>query len=284
MVETKGDPQPRIGNVPPIHFAETRVLAAAGIVATITVVACWLPIFQVGGFVYTMVDLYRGKVQFLAAAALPVALGLAALALASRWPGPASVAVLAAAVMTSLAPVNQLTEAMWVREHPERLGAPFQFRAGFPVGVVGVAGGAVVFAALVRALLAERPAERDARIVTRGVACVAAAGLVVAVGGQLAESSSAHLWELPRWPQAGHWWKLAVTTSICAIAFVRRTLTILAPAVVVAIAAAASAVQQLIAVSAQQDDPAVSSTVTAVGFIIVAMALTAALVGSLRHR
>ena len=117
----------------------------------VTIVAYWLPIFRVGGFVYTMIDSFRGRGQFVAAAVLPVVLGLGALAVCRRhlWP-----AALAGAVMATLAPVDHLTEAAWQREHPERLGAPFEFGGGFVVALVAVIVGAVVFVALVRYLLA----------------------------------------------------------------------------------------------------------------------------------
>ena len=113
---------------------------------------------------------------------------------------------------------------------------------------------------------------------------VAALGLLTAIAGQLAESSKAHLWQLPRWPQVGRWWELIVTTAICGLAMWRRGLAALGSGALVAIVAAASAAQQLSAVAALEDDPAVSTTVTLVGFTAVAGALILALVGSLRRR
>ena len=103
-----------------------------------------------------------GAVSFVAAVALPIVLGVAVLAFG--WPsrGCAYVAALAAAVMATLAPVDHLAEAAWQREHPERLGAPFEFRIGFAVAAIGIVGGAVVFVVLIRALLAEPPRPGEA--------------------------------------------------------------------------------------------------------------------------
>jgi hypothetical protein len=112
----------------------------------------------------------------------------------------------------------------------------------------------------------------------------AAAGLASAVAGQLAHSSSGRLWELSRWHQLGAWWELLVTTSICAAALIRRTRPAVTAAAVVALSAAAATAQELEAVLSRQDDPAVSTTVTLLGFGLLAVVLTAALVGSLRHR
>ncbi len=257
-------------------------IAVAAVAATI--VAYWLPIFQVGGFVYTMIDSFGGRGQFVAAVALPIVLGVAVLAFG--WPsrGCASVAALAAAVMATLAPVDHLAEAAWQREHPERLGAPFEFRIGFAVAAIGIVGGAIVFVVVIRALLAEPPRAGEADKRTDLGATIAAIGLLVAVVGQLAESSTAHLWQLPRWPQAGRWWELLVTTSICGLAVWRRTPMALASAALVSIVAAASEAQLFRAVSSLEDDPAVSSIVRLAGFVIVAAALTVTLVGSLRRR
>jgi hypothetical protein len=265
----------------PTRAAETRVLVLAAITAAITVVAFWLPIFQVGGFVYTMIDEFNGRGQFVAAVALPIVLGLGALASGWRWPRCAYAAALAAAVMVALAPVGHFTEAVFRREHPELLGAPFEFRFGFAVAAVAIVGGGILFVALMRALLAEQPDGGVDRS-TDAAAGVAAIGLLLAVAGQLAESSAAHVWELPRWPQVGRWWELLVTSAICGVSIVRRRPVALAAGAMVAIVATCAAAQELGAVASLEDDPAVSLTVTLIGFAIVAVALTAALVGSLR--
>ena len=110
-----------------------------------TVVAYWLPLFQVGGFVYTMIDSFGGRGQFVAAIALPIALGAGALAGRRWWPRCAPPVAVAAAVMVSLTPVEHLAETVWRRAHPERLGSPFEFRYGFAIASVGVVLGAVAF-------------------------------------------------------------------------------------------------------------------------------------------
>jgi hypothetical protein len=281
MVWTKTEPRPRFGNLLPGRAAETRALVLAAITAAITVVAFWLPVFQVGGFVYTMIDAFGGRGQFIAAVALPIVLGLGAMASGWRWPRCAYAAALAAAVMVTLAPVGHFTEAVLRREHPELLGAPFEFRIGFAVAAVAIVGGGIVFVALMRALLSERP-DGEVDRSTDAAAGVAAIGLLLAVAGQLALSSDAHVWELPRWPQVGSWWELLVTSAICGVSVVRRRPIGLAAGAMVAIVGTCATAQQLRVWSLLDDDPAVSSTVTFIGFAIVAVALTAALVRSLR--
>ena len=179
--------------------------------------------------------------------------------------------------MVTLAPVDHLTEA-WRRQDPERFGPLFELRGGFVVAAVAVAGGAVAFGALVRVLLAD--GRDDATVTAASDVSVAAAGvgLMLAVAGELSASSKAHLWALPLWPQVGRWWQLIVTTSLCGFALWQRSSLSLAAAVPVAVVATAVATQQLIAVASIEDDPSVSTTVTLVGFAVVAVALTPALV------
>ena len=151
------------------------------------------------------------------------------------------------------------------------------------MALVGVIAGAVVFTAVVRCLRAAAiDQHRDS--LTDVLLAVAALGLLTAIVGQLAESSTAHLWQLPRWPQVGRWWELIVTTAFCGLALWRRGLAPLGSGALVAIVAAASAAQQLRAVAALEDDPSVSTTVTLVGFTAVAGALILALLGSLHRR
>ena len=113
-------------------------------------------------------------------------------------------------------------------------------------------------------------------------AAIAAIGLLGAVAGRLADSSEAHVWQLPRWPQTGRWWELLVTTTICGMAIWRRTPPMLAAAFVVSIVSAASEALLLRAVSSLEDDLAVSLTVRLVGFTVVTVGFGTALVGSLR--
>jgi hypothetical protein len=282
MVWTNSEARPRSGNALPNRTTETLGVGFAVGAVVVTIVACWQPIFQVGGFVYTMIDEYRGRDQFLAAAVLPVALGIGALIVGGRqrW---TVVAALAATVMCTLAPVDHVTQAAWMREHPERLGAPFEFRVGFLVALCSVVGGALVFVAVVRCLLAEQATDRRHDTHSDVIVGVAAVGLLVAVAGQLAVSSKGRLWELPRWPQVGRWWELIVTIGICGLAMWRRGRASFAAGALVAVVAAVSAGQQLNAVASLEDDPSVSTTVTMVGFAVVAVALSAAFVRSLRR-
>jgi hypothetical protein len=256
------------------------VTAVGAVVAT--VVAYWLPLFQVGGFVYTMIDSFGGRGQFVTAVALPIGIGAGALAARSWWPSATAPVALAAAVMVSLASVEHLGEAAWRREHPDLLGAPFEFRYGFAVASVGVVLGAIAFIVLLGSLLGESASKRDVgRRVSAGAA-IAAIGLFGAVVGQVADSSSAHVWQLPRWPQTGRWWELLVTTAICGLAVWRRTPATLASALVVSIVAAGSEAQLLRAVMPLEDDPAVSSTVRLSGFAVAMVGFVVALVGALR--
>jgi hypothetical protein len=251
------------------------VVGAAG--AAATAIAFWLPIFQVGGFVYTAIDSYRGGQQFVAAVAFPVLLASAALALGGQSDGAAPVAAVASLVMVTLAPVDHITEA-WRRRDPERFGAIFELRGGFVVAALAVAGGAFAFGVLVRILLARRRDDATASAASGASVVAAGLGLMLAVAGQLSASSKAHLWALPLGPQVGRWWQLIVTTSLCGAALWRRSTVSLAAAVPVALVGTAVAAQQLVAVAALEDDPAVSTTVTLVGFGLVAVALTPALV------
>ncbi len=255
-------------------------IAAGAVVAT--VVAYWLPLFQVGGYVYTMIDSFAGRGQFVAAIALPIALGAGALAVRRLWPTCAPLVALAAAVMVALTPAEHLAWAASQREHPELLGAPFEFRYGFAVASVGVLLGAVVFIVLIGDLLAEYPVGRQTdRWADTGVT-VAAIGTLAAIVGQAADSSEAHIWQLQRWPQIGRWWELLVTTAICGLAVWRRTPAALASGLVVSIVSAASEAQLLYAVSSLEDDPAVSLTVRVAGFTVATVGFGWALVGALR--
>jgi hypothetical protein len=74
-----------------------------------------------------------------------------------------------------------------------------------------------------------------------------------------------------------------VTIGICGLAMWRRGRASFAAGALVAVVAAVSAGQQLNAVASLEDDPAVSTTVTMVGFAVVAVALSAAFVRSLRR-
>jgi hypothetical protein len=279
MVWTKSPTTAPFASVRPGSWPARLVLVVAATAAATTAVAFWLPIFQVGGFVYTAIDSHRGGQQFVAAVVFPSLLAVAALSLGRRVEGAAVVAAVAALVMVTLALVDHVTEA-WRRRDPGRFGSLFELRAGFFVAAIAVAGGAFAFGALVRMLLARG---RDGVTVTaagdaRVAAVAGSVGLMLAIAGQLSASSKAHLWALPLLPQIGRWWQLIVTTSLCGIALWQRSSLALAAAVPVALVGAVVAAQQLVAVAALEDDPAVSTTVTLLGFALVAIALTPALV------
>jgi hypothetical protein len=258
----------------------TPVLALAGIAAALTVIAAVLPIFEVGGFVYTMIGSYRGGGRFVATIAVPLVLAMAVLALGRARPD-ADVAAATLMVMASLEPIDHITDAAWRRGHPERFGL-FEFRVGFFVACAAIVVGAVAFALLMRTLW--RAAFGRAPMRTDAVTAIAGLGLLAAVAGQVAESSKAHLWQLPLWLQVGGWWQLAVTTAICGAAVVGRTRPTLAAAVPASIVAAVAAAQQLSVDLSLEDDPAVSTTVTLLGFTLVAVALTPPLIRSVRRR
>ena len=273
---------PRFGGLLSSRATDRCMALLAGASVVATALAYFLPIFQVGGFVYTIIDSFGGgRRQFVTSVVLPILLGTVALAARRWWPTLVRAVVLAAVVMVTLTPVRHVAEALWEHEHPERHGAPFEFGSGFVVGSVAIVLGAIVFIVLVGELLAEPPSERDVDERVDLCAAIAGIGLLGAVVGQLAESSAERLWQLPRWPQAGHWWVLAVTTGLCGLAIWRRTPASLGAAVVVALVAAASEALMLRVISTVEDDPSVSLTVRMVGFTVVAVALGAALARSL---
>jgi hypothetical protein len=251
-------------------------LVAVGLAAaTAAVIACWLPIFQVGGFIYRIVEEYRGHAYTVAAAIVPLCVAVAALVTRLPTPRTTRAAALAASAIAALAPVDHLTETLWRRKHPERFGSPFDIRYGYTVGLLAVAGGALVFAALVGSLLADdTDARRHPPLRRDPLGLVACGGLLLAVAGQLAESSTAHLWQLPAWPQVGRWWELVVTTALCGLAVVRRGGKALAAGFVAAAVTTIGAAERLSTYSAH--DPAVSSTVTLVGFALLTVALAPA--------
>ena len=282
MVGTETELRPqRFGGALSSRATDRWMALLAGAAVVATALAYFLPIFQVGGFVYTMIDSFGGgRRQFVTSIVLPILLGTVALAARRWWPRLVRAVVLAAVVMVTLTPVRHVAEALWEHEHPERHGAPFEFGSGFVVGSVAIVLGAIVFIVLVGELLAEPPSERfDQRIDVGAV--VAAIGLLVAITGQFAESSNERLWQMPRWEQTGHWWELAVTTAVCGLAIWRRTPAALAAGVVVSLVAAASEGQRLVVISTVESDPSVSSTVRLVGYTIMACALGAALARSL---
>jgi hypothetical protein len=258
------------------------VLVVAGVATVATVIAYWMPTFQIGGYVYRPIEQFGERGQFVTAIALPIGLGVIAIVGGRRWPSCAYVAALTAAVMVTLAPAGHVAEAMMRRENPEEFGAPFEFGGGFVVTTVGVILGAVVFVALVRDLLDEPLRHRVHDRVAQRAAVVAAIGLLLAIAGQVADSSKAHLWQLTRWPQAGRWWALLVTTLICGLATLRRTPIALVAAFVVSIVGAASNVALLRSLAGLDDDPAVSSTVRLAGFLTIAVSVAIQLVGVTR--
>jgi hypothetical protein len=282
MVRTNFTPSSRFGNELPNRPIDAIVIVAAGAATVAVVIAYWLPIFQVGGYVYTIIDTFGGRGQFVTAVALPIGLGVAALVGGRRWPSYAHVAALTAAVMVTLASVDHVAEAAMRRENRQQFGDPIDFRSGFVVATVGILLGAVVYVALVRDLLAEPSAHRVQEEVAIRAARVAAIGLLLAIAGQVADSSKAHLWQLSRWPQAGGWWELLVTTVVCGLAIWRRTPMALVSALVVSIVAAASEAHLLRARAGVDDDPAVSSIVRLAGFGIIAVGVAMPLIGAMR--
>jgi hypothetical protein len=245
----------------------------AAVAAILAGVSFFLPVFQVGGYVYRMIDSFGGRGQFAAAVVVPVILAVSALSLTGAFAVRAfSAAALATA---SLVPLDHLTEA-WRRGDPEVFPSLFQVRYGFFVGLVAVIGGSIVFLALLRGVLKGQTTKVDR--VSSGVIGVAAVGLMIAIVGQVVESSKEHPWEMPLWPQIGRWWELLVTAAVCAVAVRRVSATSLAAAIAVSIARAVATAQELAAVSGLEDDPAVSTTVTLVGFAMVAIALSVTLV------
>ncbi len=282
VVRTNIEVRSPIANQAPNRTSDRIVLVAAGVATVATVIAYWVPIFQIGGFVYRAIDLFGGRGQFVTAIALPIALGVVALAGGRRWPGCAYAAALTAAVMVTLSPVDHVAEALMRRENPEEFGAPFEFRSGFVVATAAILLGAVVLVALVRDLLDEPVSHRVHGRVAQRAAVVAAIGLLLAVAGQVADSSKARLWQLSRWQQAGGWWELLVTTVICGLGIWRRTPMALGSAVVASIVAAASEAATVRARAGVDDDPAVSSMVRVAGFVIIAVSLAIPLVGFVR--
>jgi hypothetical protein len=257
--------------------------AIAGVAAAVTIVAWWLPIFQVGGYVYTMIDSFAGGPQFVAAVVLPIVLAAASAVRGRRWTDCASPAVLATAVVVTLSAVDHLTEA-WRRGDPARFGSLFQLRAGFFIGVVAVAGGIVVFVALVERLLREPRVAPTQRTLGDVGAMVAGLGLLLAIAGHVSRSSEAHIWSEPLLPQVGRWWRVVVISTLCGIAISRRSRLAIVAAAPAAIVTAAVAAQELVAVAPLEDDPAVSTTVTLVGSALLAGALGSALARSASRR
>jgi hypothetical protein len=252
-------------------------------VATVaTVIAFWMPIFQIGGYVYRIADLFGARGQFATAIALPIAIGLVGLVGRRWWPNGGAIAALTAAVMATLASVEHVAEAAMRRDNPEEFGSPFEFRSGFVVAMVGVLLGAVVFVAVVRILFDEPSSHRVSGPIPNCAAVAAAIGLFLAIAGQVADSSKAHLWQLSRWTQVGRWWELLVTTLICALAIWRRSALALVSAVVVSVVAAATEAHMVRARAGVDDDPAISSIVQTTGFAIIAVSLAIPLVGVLR--
>jgi hypothetical protein len=252
------------------------VIALTVAAAAATVVAYWLPIFQVGGFVYRMID-FGGRSQFVAGVTLPIVLGLIALVEAPRYPRLAPIAGTSAAAMATLVLVDHVAEAASVRADPERRGAPFEFRWGVVIATLGVAGGAVVFATIWRTLASDNRGDAAVNGPNDLAAGVATIGLLMAIAGQIVHSSRRYLWDLPVWLQAGAWWQLLVTSSICGLAVWRRSRLTLAAAVPASIVAAARSAQEVRALSMTQDDLAVSAIVRLVGFALVMVALTGVL-------
>jgi hypothetical protein len=261
---------------------DSLVGAIAGAAAAVAIVAWWLPIFQVGGYVYTMIDSFAGGPRFVTAVVLPIVLAAVA-SVGRRWTDRASPAVLAAAVVVTLAAIDHLTEA-WRRGDPARFGSLFQLRAGFFIGVVAVAGGIVVFVALVERLLREPRVAPEQRTLGDVGALVAGIGLLLAIAGQMSRSSEAHIWSEPLLPQVGRWWRVVVISTLCGIAIWRRSRLAIAAAAPAAIVTAAVAAQELVAVTPLEDDPAVSTTVTLMGSALLAGALGSAIARSASRR
>jgi hypothetical protein len=211
-----------------------------------------------------------------AAVIVPIVLATVAVTCVTRWPRCARTAAVAALLTASLVPFDHVTEA-WRRGDPERFASLFEVRSGFFVGLAAIVGGSIAFAALLGVLVADESPEDGGSL--RGVmSAVATCGLLLAVAGQVVESSKEHPWEMPLWPQIGRWWELLVTTAICVVAMWRRSAAALAAALAVSVAKAVATAQQLIAVSGIEDDPAVSTTATLVGFTAAAVAFSVALV------
>ena len=103
------------------------LLAGAAVVAT--ALAYFLPIFQVGGFVYTMIDSFSGgRRQFVTSIVLPILLGTVALAARRSWPATGA-AGCPRRGRDGLADAGRARRRSGMaKEHPERHGAPFEFR------------------------------------------------------------------------------------------------------------------------------------------------------------
>ena len=187
--------------------------------------------------------------------------------------------------MATLAPVNQIALALWGHDNPGNrlLGGWVEFRGGFYVAVVVVLLGTVLLAAVVGTLAFDTPETETAASMSGFVAVVVALGLLVAAFGQIWLTDSAHLWSLPGWLQAGRWWQLAVTTTLCALAVWRRSTPALAAAVPAAVVGLATAWQQLNHPDAA-DLLITSMRITVIGYAVVVLALAVAVTLLLRRR
>src|SRR5262245_12329358 len=137
MVWTKSATTPPSAGVAPHRSSDRVVLAIGSGAAAATVVAYWMPIFQVGGYVYTPIEAYWGGQQFVAAVVFPAIIAVGVPSLLRRVPGAAFVAATSALVIVTLALVDHMTEA-WRRGDPERFGQRFELRGGFVVAVFAV--------------------------------------------------------------------------------------------------------------------------------------------------